>query len=160
MSACAALGPPRFVTSVDAISGPAAERKTSYILLPGIEGLAISDLQFREFAEYVHRALMDRGFTQAVSFEEASVAVFVSYGIGDPQTVQYSYSLPVWGQTGVTSSTSGTIDVFGNYQSTTTETPTYGITGSTTATDTLTEYFRFIRLDALDLDQYRESAQV
>ena len=150
----------RFLSSVDAISGPKAESMKTYVLLPGIEGLASNDLQFLEYAEYVDRALADRGFMRTNSFEEASLAIFLVYGIGNPQTIQYSYSLPVWGQTGVTSSTSGRIDVFGNYQSTTTETPTYGLTGLGTATGTRTAHFRFMLLEALDLDMYRKSAEV
>ena len=80
---------------------------------------------------------------------------------GDPQEHQYSYSIPTWGQTGVSSSyTTGTISSYGGYGSysgTTTYTPAYGITGSTTHIGSYTTYFRFIVLDAVDLDEYKKS---
>jgi hypothetical protein len=121
----------------------------------------------------VNRALIKRGFFPAVSFDKANVVIFLSYGIGDPQEHQFSYSVPVWGQTGVSSSstygsmnTHGSLNTFGNYgsyqgntsfSSTTTYTPSYGITGFTSHIGSYKTYFRFMLLDAYDLNEYKSS---
>ncbi len=163
MSGCATTQPqPYFSVTVDSISGAAAE-KNSYILLPGNKDTKAEDLQFKEYAAYVNRALIKQGFVPAESFEKANVAIFLVYGIGDPKESQYSYALPTWGQTGVSSSrTSGTVSSYGGYSSysgKTTHTPTYGVTGSTTHIGSYTTYVRFMVLDAVDLDEYKKSKE-
>lgn len=159
LSGCATMQP-QFQVRVDSISGEKPDKK-SYILLPGNKDTKAEDLQFKEYAAYVSRALIKQGFVPAESFEKANVAIFLVYGIGDPREHQYSYSIPTWGQTGVSSSyTTGTVSSYGGYGSysgTTTYTPTYGVTGSTTHTGSYTTYFRFMVLDAVDLDEYKKS---
>lgn len=159
LSGCATMQP-QFQVRVDSISGEKSN-KHLYILLPGNKDTKAEDLQFKEYAAYVNRALIKQGFVPAESFEKANVAIFLVYGIGDPQEHQYTYSLPTWGQTGVSSSyTTGTISSYGGYGSysgTTTYTPTYGITGSTTHIGSHNTYFRFMVLDAVDLDEYKKS---
>jgi hypothetical protein len=138
--------------------------KRSYALLPGNKDTSPGDLQFREYATYVHRALAARGLIQARQLEDADVIVFLSYGIGDPRTHYYTYSLPVVGQTGYSSSTTvGTLSTYGGhgtYSATTTYTPTYGITGYSTHVGSATTYFRFILLDAYDLETYKREKQL
>jgi hypothetical protein len=159
LSGCATTQP-GFSVKVDSISGTSAD-KTSYILLPGNKDAKADDLQFKEYAAYVNRALIKQGFVPADSVEKANIAIFLVYGIGDPQEHKYSYSIPTWGQTGVSSSyTTGTVSSYGGYGSysgTTTYTPTYGITGSTSHIGSHTTYFRFMVLDAMDLDEYKKS---
>ncbi len=159
LSGCANMRPPTFYVNVDSI-GDAGSNKT-YILLPGNKDTKPSSLQFQEYARYVNRALQEKGFIQAETLQEANVAIFLGYGIGDPQEHQYTYSLPTWGQTGVLSSyTTGTVSSYGGYgmySGTTTYTPTYGVTGSTTHSGSYVTYFRFMLLDAVDLDEYRKS---
>lgn len=151
---------PGFTVKVDSIGGPGVD-KNSYILFPGNKDTKADDLQFKEYATYVNRALIRQGFAPADSFEKANVAIFLVYGIGDPQEHQYSYSIPTWGKTGVSSSqTTGTISSYGGYGSysgTTTYTPTYGVTGGTSHIGSYTTYFRFMILDAVDLDEYKKS---
>ena len=153
---------PRFIANVDSINS-GVYCKTSYILLPGNNGTNPDDIQFKEFAAYVNRALVNQRFIPVSSLQEADIAIFLSYGIGDPKEHQYTYSIPTWGQTGVSSShTYGTINTYGNfgtYSGTTTYTPTYGITGRTTHTGSYTSYFRYIVLDAFDLEQYKKSGK-
>ncbi len=59
VSGCAAVQP-SFSVRVDSISGGAVD-KTSYILLPGNKDTKAEDLQFKEYAAYVNRALINRG---------------------------------------------------------------------------------------------------
>jgi len=152
---------PQFLVNVDSISAPEYVSNSKYILLPGVKNVEITDLQYREYAGYVERALASLGYIKASGFTEADIAIFLGYGIGEPETHQFTYSLPTWGQTGVSSSsTYGTLNTYGNtatYSGTTTYTPTYGVTGSTTHVDSCTSYFRYMFLDAVDLKEYRNT---
>ncbi len=163
LTASCAIGPRCFV-KVDSISSPKGNSKKTYILLSGIKDVDPTDLQFKEFASYVEKALTLSGYTKAKNFEDAEIAIFLSYGIGDPKEHVYSYSLPVWGQTGVSSSTTyGTITSHGSYstyQGTTTYTPSYGIKGYTYHVGSYTTFFRFLILDAVDLEEYKQSGKV
>src|SRR5690606_30199649 len=127
----------------------------------GNQGVEEGDLQFQEFASYVDRVMAERGFVKVGSFDSADIAVFFSYAIGDPQTHQYTYSVPVWGKTGTASSTTrGTVSTYGNsstYSGTTTHSPSYGVVGSATHLGTYTNHSRFLVLDAYDIAVYKES---
>lgn len=159
MTGCASV--PKYVVNVDSLQAPNTDDKKNFVLLPGNTDTPSSDLQFREYAAYINRALISRGFTPAESIESANLVIFVVYGIGDPQQHQYTYSVPVWGQTGVSSSTtSGKLSTngkYGTYSGTTTYNPTYGVRGYSSGVRTYTTYFRFLVLDAIDLSEYRKS---
>lgn len=146
---------------VDSISASNSSNMRSYVLLPGNDDTTPSDLQFMEFGKYIKHVLSSKGYVEADDFNEADLAIFLAYGIGDPQEHQYTYNLPVWGETGVSSSyTHGTLYSYGNYgtySGTTTYTPSYGITGYTTHMGTYLTYFRFMVLDAYDMQKSRES---
>lgn len=133
---------------IDSI-GSAKETKKSYVLLPANKDVKPNDLQFKEYANYINRALKQNGFILAKDLTKASIAIFLGYGIGKPQKNQHTYSIPTYGQTGISSSNT--------YGSLTTHTPSYGITGSTTHTETYITYFRYMFLDASDLAEYRKS---
>jgi hypothetical protein len=160
-SGCVALRPLQYYVNVDSISASNAMERKNYVLLPGNKDTSINDLQFKEYAAYVDRALISIGFVHAASIDKADLAIFLVYGIGNPQEHQYAYSLPVFGQTGVSSSTTfGTLSTFGNYgtfSGTTTYSPTYGITGYTSHVGSYTTYFRYLVLDALDLAEYKQN---
>lgn len=156
--------PTRYFSKVDSLARPDTFEKRRYLLVPGNSDVRESDLQFQEFASYVKVALRDKGFIEAASFENADVAIFVTYDIGDPQTHRYSYSVPIWGQTGVASrTTQGTVSAYGNtatYSGTTTYTPSYGMVGSSTQTSSYTTYSRFLTLDAYDIASYIEREEM
>lgn len=104
---------PKFHVNVDSLSASQYTGAKSFILLPGNKDTSLSDLQFKEYASYIIRALVSQGYSPAEDFETAGLAIFLSYGIGDPQEHQYSYSLPVFGQTGVSSAnTYGTLNTY------------------------------------------------
>lgn len=157
-SSCATFQSPKIISSVDSFARTEAVVKKRYVLMPGGKGIEVGDLQFQEFAGYIDKVLAEKGFEKASALEVADIAVFFTYAIGDPQTYQYSYSIPTWGQTGVSAAhTYGTVYSYGNtgtYTGTTTYTPTYGVTGSTTHIATDTVYRRFLYLDAYDLAIY------
>ena len=162
---CATVTQPKYHIQVDSIASIEAASKKTYILLPGNQGVTWDDLQFQEYAMYLMRLLHAQGYVLAKSPEQANLAIILSYGIGDPQTRQYTYTLPTWGQTGVSSSsTFGTATTFGNTTSlnaTTTYTPTYGVTGYNSYTGTETTYFRYAFISGYDFDKYKkENKQV
>lgn len=163
LSGCATMtmGQPKFYVAVDALASPAAQQKRTYLLLPGNEGDTWDDLQFQEYATYLMRVLNAQGFVSTEKEEDADVAIVLSYGLGDPRSSQYNYSLPVWGQTGVSSAhTYGTATAYGNsatYSGTTTYTPTYGIAGYTSHVGTRTTYFRYALITAYDFKAFKET---
>lgn len=163
LSGCATMRQPQFHVVVDSLASPAAQQKRTYLLLPGNNGVTWDDLQFQEYAVYVMRALNAQGFIAAKKTEDADIAIVLSYGIGDPQTTQYSYSLPVWGQTGVSSvHTYGTATAYGNsasYSGTTTYTPTYGVTGYTSHVGTQTTYFCYALITGYDFKAFKETGK-
>jgi hypothetical protein len=164
MVSCATMQPVRYKSGVDSLAQTDASAKTRYIIMPGIKDVEPSDLQFLEYANYVEKILNERGFVKASQFADADIAIFLSYGIGNPQTHQYSYSLPVWGQTGVSSSsTQGTLSTYGGmgtYSGTTTYTPTYGVTGYTSHVSSYTTFTRFLFMDAYDVASYKQDQKM
>ena len=163
VSGCATMGPPQFNVAVNSLASPAAATEKTYILLPGNKDVTWNDLQFQEYAGYLMRVLAAHGFVPVKSAEKADVAIVLFYGIGDPETHQYSYSLPVFGQTGVASSnTYGTISSYGgsaSYSGTTTYTPSYGVTGYTSQTGSYTTYFRYAKIAAYDYQKYLQTKE-
>ena len=132
----------------------------SFFILPGDKDVLPADLQFIEFAGILEKALIQRGFHRAASLDEADMAIYLAYGIGPPQERVYSYSLPVFGQTGVSSSTTyGTISGsqygFGSFSSTTQYTPSYGVIGYRTQIGSHVTFTRHIFVEAMDLTTYR-----
>jgi len=154
----------KYHVDVDSISSPDADSKKKYILLSGIKDVKDTDLQFIEYTKYIETALISRGFFKANTIEDANVAIFLVYGMEKPQNNPYRYALPMWGQTGVSSSTTyGSLNTFGNtatYSETTTYNPTYGITGFSPGSGSYVNYFGFLILDAVDIDEYKKSQKM
>jgi len=148
-----------FTASIDAISGDAATPGT-YVLLPGNPDTKPTDLNFQEYARYVRRALESRGYHEATAKNPAKIAIFLSYGVGDPQTHVYSYAVPenVW-ISGTTVTTRSTVQVGGQthtFQSTTTTPPQYVYGGYRTETSSYVTYTRFMTLTAYDFAAKRK----
>ncbi|WP_027015578.1 DUF4136 domain-containing protein [Comamonas composti] len=108
-----------------------------------------NDLEYKTYAQELASGLMRYGMEQA-SADKAQYAVLVRYGIDKGRT-QVS-SVPIVGQTGIASShTYGQVNRSAkgsNFSSTTYNTPSYGVIGSTTRTDTV--YARFLQVEILD----------
>lgn len=150
LAGCASMGKPDISVSVNSLAAPeaVAAKPFTYVLTPGQEGVTVGDLQFQEFSRYVERALSTQGLRRTSDPEQAEVVILLSYAIGDPKTFQSQVSIPVFGQTGISSiNTVGTISG-GTYRSTTTATPTYGVTGYNQVQTSNTYYMRNARLTA------------
>lgn len=157
---CATVDQSELNVGVNSFARPGAETRKSFILLPSDQGRSAEDLEFIEFAAHVERAMLSRGYTKGESIETAELAIFLAYGIGEPKDQTYTYSLPLWGQTGVSSSTTtGRVNVYGNtgtFTTNTTHTPQYGIQGYATQQGSYTTFTRHAFLTAYDLVEYRQ----
>lgn len=155
---------PTYNVTVDSICSSFAAEKNKFVLIPANKDCEESNLQYMEFAAYTENTLTDIGFEKASSIDKANIAILLSYGISDPKFYEYTYSTPVWGQTGVSSSnTYGSINTYGNcatYSQNTSYTPQYGIIGSTTHTGIGVSYVRHFILNGIDLEKYREEGKV
>ncbi|MFN7163552.1 MAG: hypothetical protein ACK4P2_01925 [Hyphomonas sp.] len=163
---------PNYYVNVSSIAAPEIQSGMTYRVWPSNDKVKATDLQFREYAGQVSRALESRGFTRAAEGSSPDVIAFLEYGIGAPQTRTGSYNMPVYGQTGVASSTTtttgtATANRFGNTvygtgtaTSTTTNTPQYGIVGSTTQVYSYTEYTRYINVDAYFTSRWEQDKEL
>jgi hypothetical protein len=155
---------PSFVVYVDSINnGQIPLKKTCYII-SGVEDVEASDLQFKEFKAYIICGLAENGIYTTEDPDTAEATLLVAYGIGEPEEHIYSYSQPIYGQTGVSSShTSGTVYNYGNtgtYSGTTTYTPSYGVVGAVPMTGSYITFTRWLDLRAVDMDQYKKDETV
>lgn len=144
--------------------------KNKYVLLSGIKDVDNNNLQFQEFSKYIDTILQQKGFVKT-DFENADIAIFLLYGISEPQQNIQQYAIPILGQTGISSSqtygianTYGTLNTYGNngyYQGntysnqTTYNTPTYGVTGYQNGMLKYTTYTRYFKINALDMAAYK-----
>lgn len=149
-----------FVVSVDSINDisrpePSPRR---YVLLPADSLLSNDPLTWIEMSSFVKIVLKRNGFIETAP-ESAQVAIFLGYGIGDPRTQVFSYSVP----------TLGIVQTGNDYSATTIGATTFvdskpkyglGVTGSQTVAKNVSLYPRWLRLDATLLSSLRESKQV
>lgn len=153
----------KFDVDLDSFARADMKEKQRYLLLPGEKGADASDLQFLEFATYVEKVLSEKGHTKVQSLDQADIAIFLSFGIGDPQTRQYSYATPTYGQTEVSAATTlGTVSSFGGmgtYSGATTYTPTYGVTGYVPQIGSYTTYTRFLLMAGYDIAAQAKEAK-
>lgn len=148
---------PYFEVSVSSINNGSPSINKTCFIGSGMENVTIDDLKFKEFSSYLKRALESRGYTLDDP-ENAEIIILLGYGISDPQ--KNTAAMPIWGQTGISSSTTyGTINSYGygsaSYTGTTYHTPTYGITGY--APISYTTYTRYAVITAYDWKEYLQS---
>jgi hypothetical protein len=131
---------------------------STYLLAPGQDGVTNGDLQYQEFSRYVERVLSAQGMKRTADPEQAEVVILLSYAIGDPKTFQSQILLPVWGRTGVSSlNTTGQV-IGSNFNSTTTVTPSYGISGYSQVQTSSTYYVRNARLVAFKKEEIKKGS--
>ena len=124
-------------------------------VLPANKTIAGS-IEYSIYKEKLESHLTSQGFrvVSPNSNIKAQLTALLNYGIDTGNIVTEAYSIPVWGQTGISSSyTSGSVQMYGNYGSisaTTHYMPTYGITGYNTGTVSNTVYTRVLQLDIFD----------
>jgi hypothetical protein len=144
LSGCATM----YTVSVDSITSHEPIPGKSCIVVPAEKNVSPDDLQFKEYIGYVRRALALKGYTLSDDAQKADISVSLDYGVMGPLQHNYTYSTPVFGQTGATATTVGD-----TYSSTTTVTPTYGVVGTQENTGTFVTYLMQIWLNAYETKQ-------
>lgn len=154
--------------SINSYGNYNVDGKTFYIE-SGDENIASTDLEFREYADYVAISLDLQGAQQTSNKRDADLCILINYNISDESYIE-TVPIPMWGQTGVSSVTTTTQSSRENYgsvyregnnthrasggnktTSTTTEVnPTYGITGFTNIDKKITQYCRSLNIYAFD----------
>lgn len=129
LSACETAQHLSYRVSVDSLATAAAPALKKYVMAPGDASIAADDLQYQSFSNLVDVGLKAQGFVQANTPADADILVLLSYGISGPISIDTSYVMPTFGQTGVASAmTTGNVGG-GNFSAMTTYTPSYGVTG-------------------------------
>lgn len=162
---CSLIRTPRILVSVNSFTGQKNMASRRYVLRPGMEGMSETDLQFLEFCKYIDTVLSERGYTKSDNQEDADIAILIRYGVGDRETLPYTYSSPIYGKTGggTANLDTSTRDAFGNYVHTTgtiSSPEQYGVVGSQLNTNYATTYLRYIRIDALDIKEYKATQKI
>lgn len=122
-------------------------------IAPGMKDVAINDLQFQEFSNYIKKALIKKGFEIVNTIDDADQVVMLAYAISNPQN--YTRNIPLWGPTGIDSSnTYGNISSSGSYYGSTYYNKTYGITGVVPIQETY--YIRSILLTSYDWQMFKK----
>ena len=115
-----------------------------------------NSIEFERVKKKVESNFRGKGYSIANNVNDADLIAFISFGIGEGQNISSSFSMPVYGQTGVLgSSTYGTINTYGNTSSisaNTIYTPSYGITGYQNIPVNRTVYNRFFIMDIFEND--------
>ncbi len=138
ITACQTQGP-TYRIKVNSIAEADAAQQKKYVLMPANKDTSADDLQYREYAKYVHRALRHNGFVEITKNETPEIIITLGYGIGDRQVENRSLTLNRTVQT----RTQGSITGYGGYA-------TYSGTTSKRVPTTYSvrheTYFRYVML--------------
>ncbi len=125
-------------------------------MFSGMEGVDLDDLQFQEYAAYIHAMLARKGYILAKSFDQAELAISLYYGVGQPEFSYHSNTEYGWVGGGTSTVESNTLGSDGSSHTSATihRQPRYEAIGtSTTATK---QYPRYLIMVAYDMKAYRE----
>lgn len=138
LGACAGLLPIHYRVNVHAVAQVNVESPKSYFLMPGNSGVTWQNKDFKLYADYLWRALNERGYTYSSDAQQADILITLSYGVSQPQAEEYTYSVPQWSARTVNGTT------------------TMVITGHTYHTAIRYNYTKFIKVIAYD---YRDTGE-
>lgn len=155
----ACLGP-RYSVQISSLCDTTAQAGNRFVIEPGLDGVTAKDLQFREYAAYVERALVSRGYIAAADAAHADLVILLLYGVGDPQTSYSTY--PITAQVGggtshfsaSTFGAGGSSQTFGSI-TTPSETRVVG-----TGIRSRTEFPRYVALAAIDVQRSRDAGEI
>lgn len=160
MSACAG----RMVqVQVDAYADTPRNICKRYVIIPGVEGVKQTDLEFKEYSKRIASSINRAGFEYTDDQYSACLAVVLSYGTSKPVYTPYSESHPVIGIVGGGASTySGTAYGTGgltNMSGQITSQPTIGITGYRQESGVRESFTRTVTVEAVDLGEFQKTGQ-
>lgn len=130
-SGCATI----YRVDVDSIANTTVKASSTYYLEPLNAKVSVNSLQFQEYSLYAEQALGSRGYLRVDEVSDAELAIYLDYGIGDPQTDRYTHTTPV-------------------------EDPNLAWQlPKKTVIKATTTYLRYIVLEAIDFTDYRQKLQ-
>lgn len=150
LSACAGN---RLVSQVTSFHELPADKRPSFAVVPFEEQRGT--LAFKRYAQQLSAQLQAQGFEE-VPVEQADVVALLSYSIDDGRERLYSY--PVYGTTGVYTTTRTVTNADGSQSTHVTNVPITGAVG--TATTSRTEYTRRLKLELLDRAKWQKGELV
>ncbi|MCZ8163995.1 MAG: DUF4136 domain-containing protein [Brevundimonas sp.] len=113
-------------------------------------------LEFASYSDLISEKLSSNGFNVSGDLGEADYVVIVDYGIDDGQIVTRNYSVPQFGVTGYSGSTStASVTSFGGVstaQVRTNNSPIYGVTGYNQVSQVGREYSRYFSVDVVRIN--------
>jgi hypothetical protein len=130
------------VTAFHTFPANTAGKTFAFVPLEGQDG----NLEYLKYQNDVRSHLVADHWVES---DRGSAEVLVSFAYSIDQGRIQTVNMPVFGQTGISgANTVGSVDASGNYQATTTFTPTYGETGYVPVSSV--RYTRFLRLSIAD----------
>lgn len=150
---------PGFLVTIDSSQHTGDSGPASCIIVPSEKGIAVNDPAFMEYSGYVESALRTKGISRIYDFDQADMAVFLSYGIGNPQTVSHDCLIPVWGDVIRSYSTPSLDNRYDTvaFSGSTSNVYESRIVGYRKGTKNQVEYSRRVSLTAFDLKEFRNS---
>lgn len=125
---CVPAYDPIFTTHVKSLSAPINESTKSFFIRNVNGEEPDNSLRQNARLKFVRKLLKRCGYIETAP-SKAKLEIDIIFGITEPK--KETGSTPIFGQTGVSSSTTyGSFSSYGTYNSTTYNTPTYGVVGS------------------------------
>jgi hypothetical protein len=122
---------PKIITSSTNFHGPQHAQRGSVSVQP-IDDSQRDSLEFNAVSLYLNKKLIEKGYVTAYTIAESDYVALITYGIDNGTTI--TSAAPVFGQTsGGSSYTSGQVSTGvsrATFNSTTTNTPTFGLVGA------------------------------
>lgn len=138
--------------TVDYLASPSGKylrNSDKTYILKSLSGEPEYDLRYKQRTEMLAGALTSIGLKQASSFTVPDMVIYYSFRPGEAEKVDKTVDVPIYGQTGISSSrTIGTISSTGMVSATTTHTPTHGIVGQSSFKTSYHLYSYGLRLEA------------
>lgn len=134
-------------SEVESFSGFSEDPKAAKFAVVPMRQEDGSSLEWTTNAGKLLGLLNSKGYQVTNNIDDADILVVFGFLADEGQTQRYSYSLPTYGVTGYSgSSTSG--NIYGNsFSATTTYTPRYGVTGYTQHQGARVVYTRGVGID-------------
>jgi hypothetical protein len=144
--------------SIDSYGDESELTGKTYILLPYDSSISSNYLLFKELSFYVNKELDHKGYKLTQNFDSANCVVFLKYGTSSPQTFEKEVYIPIYGQTGISSSTTsgtGTLKYYPqktevNYTTETNYNSSFGVVGGRTIKTSETFYAHYMMLSVFD----------
>ncbi|MBI1335520.1 MAG: DUF4136 domain-containing protein [Phycisphaera sp.] len=134
-----------YKTRVSALSAEPHKTPITYVIYPRDKSVHREDLEFVEFASVVERGLAKLGYERVSDPEQANSVIFISVGMSRPQVDTPGQTVPIYGYFG------GSVNAGSGARNTE--------FNQVNSSQTVTRFYHYLRIEALDLAPYRESGQ-